>query len=115
MIDKERRRVFQSVEEIEAILDRKIREHEVREAELLETRFSAFKDEAFPDGSYAHRLAHKAMIEAAADQREFWATLRNEVITKSIWGILRILTVLLVAGVVAKFGIGPAYLAWLAK
>ena len=115
MIDKERRKVFQSLADVEEIFDRKIREHEAREIAHIDERLTSFKEEAFPDGAYEHRLAHKAMIEAAADQREFWATLRNEVITKSIWGILRILAVLLVAGVVAKFGIGPAYLAWLAK
>ena len=115
MIDKERRRIYQSLEDVEEVLDRKVREHEMRESQLLEERLNAFRVEAFPDGAYAHRQAHQAMMDATAEQREFWATLRNEIITKSIWGILRILIILLSAGLIAKFGIGPGYLAWLSK
>jgi len=82
---------------------------------MVEDRLSVLKEEAFPDGPAAHRQAHQVMIDAANAQKEFWQSLKNEIITKSIWGILRILAILLAAGIVAKVGLGPAYFAWLSK
>lgn len=112
---EERRRAPRNFAELEELVDRKFREHEERETAMVEERLSVLKEEAFPDGAIAHRQAHQAMIDAANAQKEFWQSLKNEIITKSIWGILRILAILLAAGIVAKFGLGPAYFAWLSK
>jgi len=62
--------------------------------------------EAFPDGPEQHRLAHEQMIKAALAEETFWRDLRSEIARKSVWGILHILTILLVAGLGAKlFGV----------
>ena len=60
---------------------------------------------AFPDGVEAHRTAHEAMIKAAAAEEAFWRGLREDIMHKSIWGILQILLILTVAGLAAKFGL----------
>jgi len=112
---EERRRHSRTISEVEDAFERKLMDHETREREFIEKRFSSFAEEAFPDGTITHRLAHQVMIDAARAQTEFWQTLKTEIITKSIWGILRILLILLVAGLVAKFGVAPIYLAWLTK
>lgn len=114
-LGQERRRAPRSFAELEEIVDRKFREHEEREVAMIDERLGVLKEEAFPDGPAAHKQAHQAMIDAANAQKEFWHSLKNEIITKSIWGILRILAILLAAGVVAKFGLGPAYFSWLSK
>ena len=112
---QERRKTPVSFSELEELVDHKFREHEEREVAMVEDRLGVLKEEAFPDGPTAHRQAHQVMIDAANAQKEFWQSLKNEIITKSIWGILRILAILLAAGFVAKFGLGPAYFAWLSK
>ena len=62
--------------------------------------------EAFPDGPEQHRLAHEQMIKAALAEETFWRDLKSEIARKSVWGILHILTILLVAGLGAKlFGV----------
>lgn len=112
---QERHRAPRNFSELEEIVDRKFKEHEERETAMVEERLAALKEEAFPDGPLAHKQAHQAMIDAANAQKEFWQMLKNEIITKSIWGILRILAILLAAGVIAKFGLGPAWFSWLSK
>ena len=112
---QERSRSPRNLAELEEIVDRKFREHEERETVMVEERIAALKEEAFPDGAGKHRESHQAMIDAAEAQAEFYQWLKREIITKSIWGILRILAIFLVAGVVAKFGLAPAYFSWLSK
>lgn len=92
--------------EVEAVIERKLHEHEQREIEHVRTLIKALELEAFPDGPSAHRAAHQAMIDAAHAQEEFWRGLKVDVAKKSIWGILQILTILVCAGIAAKFGLG---------
>lgn len=71
--------------------------------------------EAFPDGPEKHRLAHEQMIKAAQAEETFWRDLKSEIAKKSIWGILHILSILVIAGIGAKlFGI-PAIAALLGQ
>ncbi len=71
--------------------------------------------EAFPDGPENHRLAHEQMIKAAQAEETFWRDLKSEIAKKSIWGILHILSILVIAGIGAKlFGI-PAIAALLGQ
>lgn len=85
-------------------------EHEMREVETMRTLLSELKSEAFPDGATAHRLAHQVMIDAARAEAEFWRDLKSGMVKKSIWGVLQILTILLIAGVGAKFGISTLWM-----
>lgn len=112
---EEKRRHSRTLADIEDAFDRKLREHEAREIQLIEGQLAALKLDAFPEGAYAHKLAHQAMIDAARSQTEFWQTLKTEVVTKSIWGIIRILGILIIAGLAVRFGMAPVYLAWLSK
>lgn len=57
---------------------------------------------AFPDGTENHRRAHEKMIKAAEAEERFWTDLKADIAKKSIWGILQILTILVVAGLSAK-------------
>ena len=59
--------------------------------------------EAFPDGTENHRRAHEKMIKAAEAEERFWTDLKADIAKKSIWGILHILVLLVVAGISAKF------------
>lgn len=71
--------------------------------------------EAFPDGPEQHRLAHEQMIKAALAEETFWRDLKSEIARKSVWGILHILSILVIAGIGAKlFGI-PAIAALLGQ
>ena len=58
--------------------------------------------EAFPDGTENHRRAHEKMIKAAEAEEKFWTELKADIAKKSIWGILHILTLLVIAGLGAK-------------
>ena len=102
----DRRVTDEKLSEVEAAFDRKLRDHEAREQERIKAVIEAFKNEAFPDGAPAHKAAHQAMIDAARQEAEFWRGLKVEIAKKSIWGILQILVVLVLAGVAAKFGLG---------
>ena len=102
----DRRVSDEKLSEVEAAFDRKLKDHELREQERFKLMLNAFSTEAFPDGSVAHKAAHQAMIDAARQEAEFWRGLKVEIAKKSIWGILQILTVLVLAGVAAKFGLG---------
>lgn len=110
----ERRALARSVSEVEEAFDRKLRDHEQRESARLKALIKQLEKDAFPDGAAAHRLAHQAMIDAAVAEKEFWNGLKADIAKKSIWGILQILTVLLIAGIAAKFGLG-AVIPWAAK
>lgn len=95
-----------SLAEVRDALEKRLREHESQEAERLKKALAAFERDAFADGKLQHKLAHQAMIDAARAEREFWQSLKIEIAKKSIWGILQVLTILLVAGILAKFGLG---------
>lgn len=110
----ERRMISRSVAEIEEAFDRKLRAHESREAIRFKAMLKQLEKDAFPDGSVAHRIAHQAMIDAATAEKEFWSDLRTDIAKKSIWGILQILTVLAIAGLAAKLGLG-AVIPWVGK
>lgn len=102
----ERRMYGKTLAEVEDAFDRKLREHEVREQARFTSLIDALKIEAFPDGAPAHCAAHQAMIDAAKQEAEFWRGLKIEIAKKSIWGILHILTILVLAGLAAKLGVG---------
>ena len=61
---------------------------------------------AFPDGVEGHRKSHEALIAAPKAEQALWQDLTRDVAKKSIWGILHILTVLLVGTLAVKLGIG---------
>jgi hypothetical protein len=102
----ERRAYSKTLGEVEDAFDRKLRDHETREIERIKTVIAAMELAAFPDGAEAHRAAHQAMMDAAKEEKEFWQGLKAEIAKKSIWGILHILTILVIAGLAAKFGLG---------
>lgn len=103
-----------TLSEVEEAFDRKLRDHEVREQQRIQELISELKLDAFPDGTIAHKAAHQAMIDAAKQEAEFWRGLKIEIAKKSIWGILHILTILVLAGIAAKMGMG-AFMAEFAK
>ena len=94
-------------------LDEALEIHSQRERDELSTMIDAkvlaVRDQlvyAFPDGIEGHRKAHEAMIAAAKAEQEFWQDLRKDVAKKSIWGILHILTVLVLGTLAVKLGVG---------
>jgi hypothetical protein len=103
---QERRIYGKTLAEVEDAFDRKLRDHEVREQERIKDLIAALESDAFPDGTQAHKAAHQAMIDASKAEREFWQGLKVEIAKKSIWGILHILTILVLAGIAAKMGVG---------
>lgn len=110
----ERRSFARTISEVEEAFDRKLRDHEDREKTRIQMLIKQLETDAFPDGTAAHRLAHQAMIDAANAEKEFWNGLKADIAKKSIWGILQILTVLLIAGIAAKLGLG-AVIPWVGK
>lgn len=104
----ERRSFGRTLDEVEDAFDRKLRDHEDREKARIQELIRKLETDAFPDGTAAHRLAHQAMIDAANAEKEFWNGLKADIAKKSIWGILQILTILVIAGIAAKFGLGAA-------
>lgn len=102
----ERRDSRRSLADIEDVFERMLRDHELREKAQLTQMIADLKIEAFPDSAEKHREAHQAMIDAAKSQEDFWRGLKVDIAKKSIWGILHILTLLVVAGLAAKFGFG---------
>ena len=99
-----------SIGEVEEAFERKLIEHELREAEQMRALLSELKSEAFPDGAAAHRMAHQVMIDAAKAEAEFWKDLKMGMVKKSIWGVLQVLTILIIAGLGAKFGISTLWM-----
>ena len=76
-------------------------EHTAQERKFATELYSAIMG-AFPDGTEKHRQAHERMIKAAEAEESFWRDLKADIARKSIWGILHILTVLVIAGLGAK-------------
>lgn len=74
-------------------------------------KLSAFGD-AFPrdrDGQpdvAGHRRGHEADIAAAKAKEKFWEELRLDLAKKGVWAIVLILVGLVIAGALAKMGIG---------
>ncbi len=65
---------------------------------------------AFPkiDGAVdveGHRKYHEAMMSAAKEQAEFWRELKVDLASKGTIGLVVILSGLIFAGVLAKFGV----------
>jgi len=63
-----------------------------------------------PDGLVdfdGHRRYHESMIEAAEAQTLFWRELKLEIAKKGVWGLLIIISGLVLVGLSAKFGIPP--------
>ena len=104
------RREGRSIGEVEEAFERKLIEHELWEAEQMRSLLSELKSEAFPDGAAAHRMAHQVMIDAAKAEAEFWKDLKMGMVKKSIWGVLQVLTILIIAGLGAKFGISTLWM-----
>ena len=104
------RREGRSIGEVEEAFERKLMEHEMREVETMRSLLSELKAEAFPDGAAAHRMAHQVMIDAAKAEAEFWKDLKMGMVKKSIWGVLQVLTILIIAGLGAKFGISTLWM-----
>ena len=104
------RRKGRSIGEVEEAFERKLIEHELLEAEQMRALLSELKSEAFPDGAAAHRMAHQVMIDAAKAEAEFWKDLKMGMVKKSIWGVLQVLTILIIAGLGAKFGISTLWM-----
>lgn len=106
----EERREGRSIGEVEEAFERKLMEHEMLEVETMRSLLSELKAEAFPDGAAAHRMAHQVMIDAAKAEAEFWKDLKMGMVKKSIWGVLQVLTILIIAGLGAKFGISTLWM-----
>ncbi len=103
---EERRSYGKALIAVEVAFDQKLHDHELRMQQRLDQLLKDFEIDAFPDGTQSHRAAHQAMIDAAKQEAEFWRSLKVEMAKKSIWGILQILSILLIAGIAAKFGLG---------
>lgn len=66
---------------------------------------------AFPDGVQNHREAHKAQIDAAKAQKEFWDTAKKAVVTNgvaSLFALLKIIILLAALGLTVKFSMPDA-------
>lgn len=67
---------------------------------------------AFPNGPegeadlIGHRRYHEAKIAAAEAEKAFWQELKLDLAKKGAWGILLIIVGLIVAGLMAKLGLG---------
>jgi hypothetical protein len=90
-------------------LDEALALHAQSEREEIQKEIQKMTDavlKAFPDGVENHRRAHEKMIKAAEAEERFWTDLKADIAKKSIWGILHILTILVLAGISAKlFGL----------
>ena len=101
----EKRRQGRTITDVEAAFDRKLQDHEEREQERILGLFNQLKLDAFPDGPIPHKESHQAMMDAAKAEKKFWDDLRDDVLKKSIWGVLQILVTLIGLGLAAKLGI----------
>jgi hypothetical protein len=52
-----------------------------------------------------HRRYHESMIAAATAQEAFWREMKLEIAKKGVWGLLVIITGLIVVGISAKLGV----------
>ena len=82
-------------------LDEALAEHTAHERKFATELYSAIMG-AFPGGPEEHRQTHERMIKAAEAEESFWRDLKADIARKSIWGILHILTVLVITGLGAK-------------
>ena len=62
-------------------------DHLSREIELIKN--------AFPDGPLKHRLAHEAWIEAKEAEKDFYESLKMEVMKKGVAGIFTLIIIIL--------------------
>ena len=60
---------------------------------------------AFPDGPSNHRAAHEAWIKAKHAEAEFWTELKLDIAKKGAWGIITLITGLLILGIATKTGV----------
>jgi len=62
--------------------------------------------EAFPNSDVrGHCAYHDAKIRAAVAEEEFWKELKLDIAKKGAWGLLLIITGLLILGLAAKIGL----------
>ena len=77
--------------------DAKLDGHMAREEGLIGEFFSALP--VLPNGKPdvdGHRSYHQSLIEEAQDRAKMWRELRTEIIKKGTWGILMVITALVV-------------------
>ena len=83
-------------------------QHEEFEAARLKEKYDAIMS-AFPDSDgQAHREYHQELINAAKEQKIFWQTAQARLIERGIdgmFGVLKIVLMLALAGAAVKFGI----------
>ena len=61
--------------------------------------------EAFPEGPIKHREVHEAWILAKRAEVEFWRELKLDIAKKGVWGLLVLITGLLITGLSIKSGV----------
>lgn len=64
---------------------------------------------AFPDGPEKHREAHESWIAAKKAETEFWKDLKLEIAKKGIWGLIVLITGLVLIGLSVKLGYPAGY------
>lgn len=64
---------------------------------------------AFPDGPEKHREAHESWIAAKKAETEFWKDLKLEIAKKGIWGLIVLITGLILIGLSVKLGYPTGY------
>lgn len=77
-------------------LELKIDSHVSREEDMLGGMAAAFT--LLPDGKpdfAGHQSYHAALIEAAKDRAVLFRELRNDLVKKSLWGLLMVLAALI--------------------
>lgn len=65
--------------------------------------------DAFPDGPEKHREAHESWIASKKAEEKFWSELKLDIAKKGVWGLLTILTGLVLIGLSIKLGLSPRY------
>lgn len=61
--------------------------------------------EAFPEGPIKHREVHEAWILAKRAEFEFWRELKLDIAKKGVWGLLVLITGLVITGLSIKSGV----------
>lgn len=61
--------------------------------------------EAFPEGPIKHREVHETWILAKRAEVEFWRELKLDIAKKGVWGLLVLITGLLITGLSIKSGV----------
>lgn len=109
-----RLRESMQMEAIEAIVERitkkVIAEHEVTERGMWDDLIHR----AFPnDDPESHCSYHQDLIDAAAEQKKFWIAAQTKLLEKGIdglFGVLKIVLVLALAGLAVKVGIALPFI-----